>query len=87
MFWSVVAVFKNKRGRLILFSLASSFYFIFSSLKAGVAAAAAMDYLTPQFPTLSAESTDIFSLSDQILSDRLEFIEEAGPSFDVHSIL
>ena len=81
-----MTVFKNKRGRLILFSLAFYFYFIFSSLKAGVTAAA-MDYMTPQFPSLSAESTDIFSLSDQILSDRLEFIEEAGPSFDVHSII
>ena len=47
------------------------------SLKAG-AAAAAMDYMPPQFPTLPTESSDIFSLSDQVLSDRLEFIEEAG---------
>ena len=42
------------------------------------AAATAMDYMPPQFPTLPAESSDIFSLSDQILSDRLEFIEEVG---------
>ena len=37
-----------------------------------------VDYMPPQFPTLPTESTDIFSLSDQVLSDRLEFIEEAG---------
>ncbi|KAF8799033.1 hypothetical protein BYT27DRAFT_7202794 [Phlegmacium glaucopus] len=37
-----------------------------------------MDYMPPQFPTLPTESTDIFSLSDQVLSDRLEFIEEIG---------
>lgn len=37
-----------------------------------------MDYMSPQFPTLPTESTDIFSLSDQVLSDRLEFVEEAG---------
>jgi hypothetical protein len=54
------------------------FYFIFYCLKAGAAAAAAMDYMTPQFSTLPTESTDIFSLSDQVLSDRLEFIEEAS---------
>ena len=42
------------------------------------AAATAMDYMPPQFPNLPIESSDIFSLSDQVLSDRLEFIEEVG---------
>ena len=47
-----------------------------------------MDYTLPQLPTLPTESTDIFSLSDQVLSDRLEFIEEAGSIlFDVKSII
>ena len=47
-----------------------------------------MDYMAPQFPALPSESTDIFSLSDQILSDRLEFVEEARSiSFDVKSIM
>jgi hypothetical protein len=60
-----------------LLSLILVLVLIFRSLKGG-AAAAAMDYMPPQYPTLPAESNDIFSLSDQILSDCLEFIEEAG---------
>jgi hypothetical protein len=64
--------------RLALLSLILVLVLIFRSLKGGAAAAATMDYMPPQYPTLPAESTDIFSLSDQVLSDRLEFIEEAG---------
>ncbi|KAF8158040.1 hypothetical protein B0H34DRAFT_707275 [Crassisporium funariophilum] len=37
-----------------------------------------MDPTTSLLPSLPAESSDIFSLSDQVLSDRLEFIEEIG---------
>ena len=62
---------------LTLLSLILVLVLIFRSPKGG-AAAATMDYMPPQYPTLPAESTDIFSLSDQVLSDRLEFIEEAG---------
>jgi hypothetical protein len=41
--------------------------------------------MTPQFST---ESTDIFSLSDHVLSDRLEFIEEVDLiPFDVKSVI
>lgn len=36
----------------------------------------AMD--SSNLPLPPQESTDIFSLSDQVLSDRLQFIEEAG---------
>ena len=44
--------------------------------------------MPPQFPTLPAESSDIFSLSDQVLSDRLEFIEEVGSiPFDVEGTI
>jgi hypothetical protein len=32
----------------------------------------------PQPPTLPQESADIFSLSDQVLCDKLQFIEEAS---------
>lgn len=39
----------------------------------------AMDAQKP--PSPPAESTDIFSLSDQVLSDRLHFIEEASMTF------
>lgn len=35
-----------------------------------------MDNDTVQLQNLPAESTDIFSLTDQVLSERLEFIEE-----------
>ncbi|PPQ85184.1 hypothetical protein CVT25_004191 [Psilocybe cyanescens] len=37
-----------------------------------------MDTIAAQLQNLPAESNDIFSLTDQILSDRLEFIEEIG---------
>ncbi|KAF9483412.1 kinase-like protein [Pholiota conissans] len=37
-----------------------------------------MDTDTIQLQNLPAESTDIFSLTDQVLSDRLEFIKEIG---------
>jgi hypothetical protein len=80
-----VTVFKNELdfGFSILVLL-----LLFCSVKVGAAAAAAMDYMPPQFPTLPTESNDIFSLSDQVLSDRLEFIEEAGSiPFDVESII
>ena len=77
-----------KKQALISVSLILVLVLIFCSLKAGAAAAAAMDYMPPQFPTLPTESTDIFSLSDQVLSDRLEFIEEAGSiPFDVKNTI
>lgn len=88
LFWSVVTVFENGS---ILVSLILVLLLILCSVKAGAvaaAAAAAMDYMPPQFPTLPTESTDIFSLSDQVLSDRLEFIEEVGSiPFDVKNII
>jgi hypothetical protein len=74
-----VTVFKNTPWLWLSLTLVLVPIFALCSLKAG-AAAATMDYMPPQFPTLPAESSDIFSLSDQVLSDRLEFIEEAGLS-------
>ena len=65
----------QEHGLALAFSNSCTCTYLYS-IKAG-AAAAAMDYMPPQFPTLPAESSDIFSLSDQILSERLEFIEEA----------
>ena len=83
-----MTVFENGS---ILVSLILVLLLILCSVKAGAvaaAAAAAMDYMPPQFPTLPTESTDIFSLSDQVLSDRLEFIEEVGSiPFDVKNII
>ena len=82
-----MTVFKNLKTAWHWLSLTLVLVLIFRSIKAG-AAAAAMDYMPPQFPTLPAESSDIFSLSDQVLSDRLEFIEEAGSLlFDVKNII
>lgn len=72
-----MTVFKNLNTTWLWLSPILVLVLIFRSLKAG-AAAAAMDYIPAQFPTLPTESSDIFSLSDQVLSDRLEFIEEAG---------
>ena len=37
----------------------------------------------PQSPQ---EQSDIFSLSDQVLSDRLQFVEEVSAAFLQHSI-
>lgn len=81
-----MTVFKNTAW--LWLSLILVLVLILRSLKAGAAVAAAMNYMPPQFPTLPTESSDIFSLSDQVLSDRLEFIEEAGLiPFDVKSII
>ena len=78
-----MTVFKNTTWHLGFFNSCTCTYL---PLLAGVAANA-MD-MPPQFPTLPAESSDIFSLSDQVLSDRLEFIEEVGSiPFDVEGTI
>ena len=77
---TVVTQFKLDEGtqRLILLVFArpvllATPHLLPHSTKAG---AATMDNDTVQLQNLPAESTDIFSLTDQVLSERLEFLEE-----------